>query len=490
MAITDEESASAWFQRKGRTQEERVALAARATLRALPGLGVAETGALGELALHVLRAILSSGVAAKMPGDLVQQAALAASDLVADAATYAFKYTFPSADRTRSLAYAAHAIVQAGPRDGAHALALAAASGANSAAAYAASERDADEIGQRGLERVFDTPLWPGDGVPDFFEAGYTRLRGFWDAAPDTWGFWERWYEGMLKGEPLPWDLQQKVAVIPDGEWDKGAGRIAEVIRGIEAGYLATTAPLAEEVTFNRDTQKFQVTSIPLQNAALIEAMITRTEDCLGDALAGGNGLHDRSSEVRKLKRAHERYANDPQQIELTYTSVATSLRRQMNETRELPQSEDNLALLEAVEEGALAVRAHHPEIAENRKTIAKQKLREIGQNAVDLLEDAKPVLAAISEGTMQEDFERDIPQLINDATLPVPSGAPPLPGVDESMRIFSRAAKMQLTLQSMTDKGAEVFDSKPFKTVRLGLTVSGLLSALVSLGLWVFGVF
>jgi hypothetical protein len=49
----------------------------------------------------------------------------------------------------------------------------------------------------------------------------------------------------------------------------------------------------------------------------------------------------------------------------------------------------------------------------------------------------------------LAEDWDHDIPQLVNDATLPLPSGAPPLPDADEATRIFSRAAKILLLMKS-----------------------------------------
>jgi len=110
-------------------------------------------------------------------------------------------------------------------------------------------------------------------------------------------------------------------------------------------------------------------------------------------------------------------------------------------------------------------------------------------QDGIDLLEDALPLLIDLSEGVMQEDFARDIPKLINDATLPVPSGAPPLPGMDETTRIFNRVSRIKLLWDNLTTKGGTAFDSKEFKTVRLVLTVTTALSGLIKLGRSLIGV-
>ncbi|PJE32683.1 hypothetical protein [Pseudooceanicola marinus] len=301
-----------------------------------------------------------------------------------------------------------------------------------------------------------------------------------------------------MAGDPLPWDLQREVALIPDAIWQQGPEAVAEQIAKIEAAYLARTTHLAEEVTLDPETGTFSVTPRPLENAPLISALLAQTEDALEDALQGQNGLREDMRAVRTLRRTHQRYGNDPQRIELDYTSVAISLRREIRETQELAETEDNLALLEAVEEGALAIRAQHPEIAENRQRIAQQRLREMDRADLEVLESAEPVLLALSEGEMAEDFARDIPQLINDATTPLPTGAPPLPGVDESMRVFHRVSWMKVIMDKLPDKGASLFDSKTNKTIRLALegcalfTILGgpqIVTRLVEIGLKLFGV-
>jgi hypothetical protein len=88
----------------------------------------------------------------------------------------------------------------------------------------------------------FGTPLWPKGEVPEGLTDALDTLRAFWDADPDTWGFWRRWYDGMLAGQPLPWDLQEQVALIPDDIWEAGPEAVAREIAKIEARFDALTA--------------------------------------------------------------------------------------------------------------------------------------------------------------------------------------------------------------------------------------------------------
>ena len=218
---------------------------------------------------------------------------------------------------------------------------------------------------------LLSQPLWPNtkrSAKPQEFEKPQKFEKPEFE-------FWARFYQSKLEGRAIDQGILTNIAKIPDLDWERGPVQIASLIEEIVAQYLSKTAPLAEDVRFNGATSKFHVVPLPMENSALISAMILRTEDCIGDSLLGANGLSESSSGIRKLKRTHSKYGNDPQQVELAYTSVAISNRRQIEKTGELAKSEDNLALLEAVEEGALAVRAHHPEVAKNRKTIAKQRL-------------------------------------------------------------------------------------------------------------------
>jgi hypothetical protein len=89
---------------------------------------------------------------------------------------------------------------------------------------------------------VFGTPLWPDGAVPEDLAAALDTLRAFWDADPETWGFWRRWYDGMLAGQPLPWDLQEQVALIPDDIWEAGPEAVAREIAKIEARFDSLTA--------------------------------------------------------------------------------------------------------------------------------------------------------------------------------------------------------------------------------------------------------
>ncbi|OLS47883.1 hypothetical protein [Rhodovulum sulfidophilum] len=160
-------------------------------------------------------------------------------------------------------------------------------------------------------------------------------------------------------------------------------------------------------------------------------------------------------------------------------TTVHAGLTRQIV-SEDLPPSEENLALQTVCEEGARAVRATHPEIAENRRILSRQAWKEMTPEARATVEAALPVLTAISEDDLADQFRKDIPELVNDAIGPVPDWAPKLPGADPATRIFGRVSRMSIILRS----SVETLDAV---AARLGMTrgeVIGIFVGLVSLGI------
>ncbi|MVO16088.1 hypothetical protein GO984_09715 [Rhodobacteraceae bacterium CY05] len=282
--------------------------------------------------------------------------------------------------------------------------------------------------------------------------------------------------------------MQRRVSSIDEKTWSAGHLAVTKEIERIQAEMLSENLPMAEVVETNPETGKFRAVPIPVENPVTVAALLSQIEDSLEDCLGGHNGLAQHSGTVKKLNRVLTKYRDDPQNAELTLTRVAGSLRSQLHDTRELPDNEDNLSLLDAVEEGVRGIRANHPEVAKNREQLAQQAMKALAPEDKELLAQALPVLAEISEPELAEDFEADIPELINDTILPLPDGAPPLPGTDVTTRVFSRVSKMAIA----TEKGAQIFDSKEIKTARLahlGYTVLGLLYSLAQIGLRILGI-
>ena len=197
--IRDEETLDRWL--KDRPREDAVAIAHRSALRVAPlWFRAMDDGWARKrdlTALPILRSNLTLGVARKIPTPKVSEAlARAARAADADARAAAASYSWEQIREDARLLLSG--------------------------------------------DDLLETRLW-SIPEPDFFSQTDGEGRAIWAKDPATWDFWIRWWDGVITGKPLPWELQKEVALIDkdkDGEdhWKKGPAHIAEVIRGIESG--------------------------------------------------------------------------------------------------------------------------------------------------------------------------------------------------------------------------------------------------------------
>lgn len=339
-------------------------------------------------------------------------------------------------------------------------------------------------------DHVTSQPPWATGDVRDGLndEALYS-MRLHLDADPNKWNFWKRWHDDILNGNQVDWDLLENVAVIPDEDWKKGPEWVAGKIAEIERNFLSKRAPLAETIEFNPETNKFHAIPLDVAKPDLVAATLSQLSDALEDVLANpSNGLTSKSREVRVAQRTLNKYADDPQQVELNLVSVAVGLRRQLFDTAELPETEENLALLQTAEDGAVAIRATHPAVAENREILAQQKFVELSDADKAVLGAAIEPLLLLSEWQIADDFAEDIPALLNTSVGPSGDYAPPLPGVT---RTFGRIAR----ISEHAERSGIIEKLEKSRAVRATLMASGfsslaaLLWPLVQMGLRLFGV-
>lgn len=90
-----------------------------------------------------------------------------------------------------------------------------------------------DALRVQAGEDLLDSPLW-FSARPEWYDEAEIRTRNIWSRSPETWSFWKRWWDGMLLGRPIDWDLQRAVALIPDQDWKEGPTHISALIAKIE----------------------------------------------------------------------------------------------------------------------------------------------------------------------------------------------------------------------------------------------------------------
>ncbi len=244
----DEEEFRAWLSEQ--PQETSTLIAARAALRVFP-LVLASENTRGEgsvLALLAARAILTSGVGAKMPSSEIRAAALAAisatggfsatTNATTNAATRA-AYAAAGAAGAAEAAFAVEAAANAAAYASAGATANVAAYAAANAAARAAgvTAYDAAFLDTTiPTDELFRSPIWHSVEIPHALRSALSTGENLLKTGPE-WAFWRDWYQGFLDGKPLDWELQRRVALIPDDDWEKGLAHIAGKIEEIRARF-------------------------------------------------------------------------------------------------------------------------------------------------------------------------------------------------------------------------------------------------------------
>ncbi len=255
--IKNEESLKAWLNARPEAtrQSAAIAIAQRSAARVFPvfGRGMGESWVLRAnlTALSVVRQLLSPGASRKSPTPEVKRAAAAAytADGVPyvsndNAALVPFAAARTAADRVAYAAYAANAasidastyaarVVDTSAAASVYAARAAALIGeTNGHAVWAQIRRDAGQLGCG--EEPFTTPLW-STPPPDWLTQADAETRAIWaNDPPGTWDFWTRWWDGVLTGQQLPWELQKDVALIPDAIWKQGPAAVAAEIARIE----------------------------------------------------------------------------------------------------------------------------------------------------------------------------------------------------------------------------------------------------------------
>ncbi len=476
MAIFVEyDSVLAWTKKQDRSHNE--AFAARCALRALPGLGSEQEDVLEETALPVLRALLTSCVAAcgrdveyshmllqvdEATKDAFHKATLNAAEQSIRAAlraastarhTDASDVAADAADTANTSFRSAESAARSIPTTYSHEIDVV-VDAARSTVSFA-SETDATKLGSAGKIAVFSTELWLEDIVPAFFKGPFSRLVAFWRSRPDIWSFWDRWYQGMLAGRPLDWELQKAVALIPDEVWEKGAEAVADEIAKTEAERLADV--IRETIEYSANGRLTLVPQ-PFKETKHLSQLLDVVQDTLDLATGNlSNGLSRDCYQAQLIERTLTRYGNDPHRIEMNFEQAKASLMQDMAEDG-IPASSANRDLVQVLGDAAGSIRESDPEIAASRARMNKIRLAQMSDEDAATIAGVVIEVAEISEGILKEDLLEDrlrLPGVRRDDGVPDPivslGGAErntTLEAQAAQLRIYSRLAKIWLFLK------------------------------------------
>lgn len=260
--IRDKDTLEAWLE--SRPRQNSILIAERAASRVFPlwGREMGRDWARERhlTALPVCRRFVILRVARKYPTRKVQDAtgrslaAVHAATLAAANTSLATATATLAVDAASMRATAARSYAAAAARAANTARAAAAAATVSRVSASAAANlvwtliKSDCAMLVAGMDPT-TTPLWP-DGPPDWFTEADQETRAIWAQEPEHWEFWTRWWDSVIKGEPLPDQLLHDIALIPDTIWKQGPGPVAEEIRKLEEreALRAEVATLKEQL--------------------------------------------------------------------------------------------------------------------------------------------------------------------------------------------------------------------------------------------------
>jgi hypothetical protein len=243
---------------KAQPREVCAAIAYRVAMRVLPLASLAQDDQdfWRVLALHSLRASLTAGVASMRPTSTVTDRARVISDAIHPAADLAHVAAKDATaghclDASRAAyaavnaAYAAlHATNTALEPANAAASAVLAAVGAADADGMDYAARAATSAAVHADTALHPPLLWAAEiAVPSRLSdviANAERVSSYSTnllRSGGPWTFWAEWYDRAIAGDPLPWDLQEKIALIPNDIWEAGPEAVAAEIEKIEAAF-------------------------------------------------------------------------------------------------------------------------------------------------------------------------------------------------------------------------------------------------------------
>ncbi|WP_157094227.1 hypothetical protein [Brucella pseudogrignonensis] len=341
---------------------------------------------------------------------------------------------------------------------------------------------DAEEMRAWFFENYEDPanslPYSSGDGGYQWINGGpYTPLEALQEEFDRTYSF-----EAI---EAVANSIQDEDGSYEWSPLDREEPSEARVVRLAER--LDRHLPLAETIVPNEATGAFNVVAKLAAKPNFLRSTLSQVEDALEDCLASAsNGLREEDLEVRKLRRMLSKYASDPQRIEMDATSVHNSILTKIG-TEELPRSGEIQNLLDALRDAAQGIRGTDPEIAENRRILQATTVPELTPEVLQTIQEAAPVIDAITEGELQEEMREDIAVLADyNGEL---SGVRRRDGFghDEIVRVTGRLSRIYSALKKTPDLMKKIEENPVIKLIGSVTVIVGAISSVVAGIGWLF---
>lgn len=302
----------------------------------------------------------------------------------------------------------------------------------------AASYRDTE----LSLSELVETSLWHKAIEPEWLTKELVGSTNVWDSGPE-WSFWREWYQGFLDGKAIDWELQRRVALIPDPIWEAGPEAVAEEIERIRAEWLAEKLPQAEDLTRDEDG-RYDVKPLAADPDQMIDRLFRQLEFSLDLALRGHNlsGFDDMCTAYKYLDHTRQNCRDDPNAVHMHIRLAREIIEGKLASSEY--QSEDALnALVTALERHEVQLRADHPLVRKAHDTFVAQRIRELDDERRLTVAQGFRDLETDSKGRLAEEFVLDAETLEGDTGADAQADALKRSGGrSQKMSIAERAAE------------------------------------------------
>jgi hypothetical protein len=440
--IQDENSLLSWL--KGQTADDAIQIASRSALRVFPIVVKILDEAKGRkhtlTELAILRVLLASGIRQNRMSSEVK---LASTDAVS-ALLSAEKDALPLAAARAARAACAAADIGSFSINASFSGSLASKHAAVAASAFEGDRFIWEQVREdarliEGGQDTMERRLW-SIPPPTWFIRTDRATRAIWAAAqPDTWKFWLRWWDGVLAGTPLSWELQRDILLeLTEEDWLAGPERVAARIAEIEVIHAIAATPNGEEVELNPVTGRLHlvpVTDLPSDIADYARRKIIKAVDLFGDGV---------DNQYRALAPDHEMLlavVADASNLPVELFDACASASRRLNvriRNGECPSTETDALIadyLTRIREAGADILSHDTKTQE----VITARNAIIGNDAlIDgavVIRDAVALIVPVTEGVLTTALSRD-------ADLATDPKADPADRKDASIRLSSRVLR------------------------------------------------
>ncbi|MEP1611536.1 MAG: hypothetical protein ABJL72_06380 [Roseobacter sp.] len=213
--------------------------------------------------------------------------------------------------------------------------------------------------------------------MPRRLQQGWRALKKQWDEDEADWSFWVEWYEAILNGTPLPWELTHRIALeVTDEEWDAGQVVVAKRIEKIRADWLTSSLPQVNEV-FEMEDGRYEIRGTIADTSKLMTSVLDRVSFALDTAVQSNMcDLNEMSLACKILRQAILVGDDDANTVEQFFRRASDLIKAGVASGKYAEDDETSF-LTYTLDETALQLRGDHPEVAQ---AVATRLATQVGE--------------------------------------------------------------------------------------------------------------